>query len=176
MYQVEDGAARQPKGALFIIPPEQGRSYWMPDNGGLASIIVSPTDHPMLGYSMGTQQLAPGEGVPEHFHPRHEELFYVIEGVGCAVLDGKPHDVSAGHTLFFGRNIPHAITNTGSGPLTWVWVFNPPGLELVLAEIGTKRVHGEPRPQVVSRPATVSAIVRAVTTRGRPSSAVDASS
>jgi mannose-6-phosphate isomerase-like protein (cupin superfamily) len=170
MNQAEGRTAFQGKGELLIIPPEHGRSYWMPDNGGHANIIVSPTDYPMLGYSMGTQQLAPGEIVPEHFHERHEEMFYVIEGTGCAVLDGNPYDVGAGHTMFFGRNIPHSISNTGSVPLTWVWVFNPPGLELVLAEIGTERVPGEPRPQIVSRPETISAIVSAVTKRGRPSS------
>ena len=122
----------------------------------------------MLGYTIGTQQLAPGEVVLEHFHDRHEELFYVFEGSGSAVLDGKPYRVQAGYTLFFGRNVSHSITNTGTTPLSWVWVSNPPGLELVLAAIGTRRIHGEARPISVPRPDSIDPVARVVTRRGRP--------
>jgi quercetin dioxygenase-like cupin family protein len=156
------------KGPLFVIGPNQSRSHWLPDGGGYTDTIVSPVDHPMLGYTMGTQELAPGETVPEHFHDRHEELFYVFEGHGNAVLDGKPHEFGTGYTLFFGRNISHSITNTGKGVLKWVWVFNPPGLELVLAGIGTKRIHGEARPTNVVRPEWIDPALRVVTRRGRP--------
>src|SRR3954464_5971689 len=100
------------KGPLLVIPPEQAHSHWMPDNGGYTNIIVSPWDHPMVSYTMGTQRLMPGEVVPEHHHDRHEELFYVFSGSGEAVLDGNPYRFGAGHTLFFGRNISHSITNT----------------------------------------------------------------
>jgi mannose-6-phosphate isomerase-like protein (cupin superfamily) len=163
----------QSKGPLLVIPPEKSHSHWMPDAGGYTNIIVSPWDHPMLGYTMGTQRLEPGEVVPEHYHDRHEELFYIFEGSGVGTLDGKPFEFGPGYTLFFGRNISHTITNTGTGPLTWVWVFNPPGLEHVLSGVGTPRAHGAPRPAIVERPAQVDPVVRVVTKRGRPAFAAE---
>lgn len=156
------------KGPLLVIPPDVGHSHWMPDNGGYTTTIITPWDHPMLGYSMGIQRLEPGEAVPEHHHDRHEELFYVFEGEGSALLDGQSYRFGSGYTLFFGRNVSHSITNDGKGPLTWVWVFNPPGLEHVLAGVGTPRNPGEVRPAAVSRPSDVGPLVTYFTKRGRP--------
>ena len=61
------------KGPLLVIPPDVGHSHWMPDNGGYTTTIITPWDHPMLGYSMGIQRLEPGEAVPEHHHDQRGE-------------------------------------------------------------------------------------------------------
>lgn len=159
------------KGPIFVIPPEQGRSHWMPDDGGFTTTIVSPWDHPMLSYTMGIQCLQPGQVLPEHYHDRAEELFYIVEGSGSALLDGVSHRVGRGHTLFVGRNISHSIRNDGDGVLYWVWIFNPPGLEHVLAGVGTPRSPGEARPETVARPQEVGELVLHFTKRGRPSGA-----
>lgn len=157
------------KGPLFVRRRGEAASHWMPDDGGWTETIISPAEFPMLNYAMGIQQLAPGETVPEHYHDRHEELFYVYEGRGRATLDGQEFEVGAGDTLFFGRNISHTLTNTGDGPMSWVWIFNPPGLEFVLAGVGTPRSPGQQRPAHVPRPEVLDPLVRVVTKRGRPS-------
>lgn len=156
------------KGPIFVIPPEQGHSHWMPENGGHTTIIISPWDHPMLSYTMGVQCLQPGQVLPEHYHDRNEELFYFIDGRGTALLDGVPHHVGKGHTMFVGRNVAHTIRNEGDTPLFWAWLFNPPGLEHVLAGLGTPRQPGQPRPQEVMRPQDVGELVLHFTKRGRP--------
>ncbi len=161
------------KGPFFVIGPDQGRSHWMPDPGlGYTTTIVCPWDFPMLSYSMGIQTLLPGEILPEHYHDRHEELFYIFEGEGSATIDGKPFRVGKGMTLFFGRNISHTLTNDGARPMTWVWVFNPPGLEHVLSGIGAERTPGQERPARVPRNPEPSPVVSVVTKRGRPPAAI----
>ncbi len=158
------------KGPLLVLPPETGHSHWMPDQGGFTTTIVSPCDYPTLGYSMGIQRLEVGETVPEHYHDRHEELFYITQGSGRAILGGAEHRFAEGYTLLFGRNVSHQIFNDGDKPLVWVWIFNPPGLEHVLAGVGTPRAPGQKRPAEVPRPTEVSPLVQCITKRGRPSS------
>lgn len=157
------------KGPRFVIAAGDGRSNWMPDPAkGYANTIISPLDYPMLSYSMGTQCMEPGEVLPEHYHERHEELFYILRGRAKAFVDGVEYPISPGMTLFFGRNVAHGLVNDGEEQLAWVWIFNPPGLENVLAGVGMERVPDQPRPASVPRPADPGPLVRAVTKLGRP--------
>jgi quercetin dioxygenase-like cupin family protein len=139
----------------------------MPDpSDGFTVIALSPLTHSITGFSLGTQRLEPGERLPEHHHPRHDELFFIWSGEGTAHLDGAAHRLAPGTALFAGRNVAHTFLNEGDTPLVFIWVFFPDGLEYVLDALGTRREPGTPRPVPCPRPTTPHPISSQITVRG----------
>jgi hypothetical protein len=60
-----------------------------------------------------------------------------------------------GSCFFLGRNRPHSFHNTGDGPLTFMWLILPGGLETFFARIGRPRAEGETPPAPFPRPENV---------------------
>jgi mannose-6-phosphate isomerase-like protein (cupin superfamily) len=71
--------------------------------------------------------IKPGETVPSHVHTDEDQIYYVVSGTGFVELDGKRTDVGAGSGVMIPLGTQHLITNTGSGPLDYVFfvVFIP---------------------------------------------------
>jgi quercetin dioxygenase-like cupin family protein len=62
-----------------------------------------------------------GEGSlpPEHYHPRQDEHFEVLEGAVTAVLNGHRHRYSAGETFDVPARTPHQMAGDGPARLHW---------------------------------------------------------
>ena len=52
--------------------------------------------------------LAKGAGVPLHFHPEQEEMFYVLDGSYRFKVGDEMFDLQVGDSIFLPRKIPHA--------------------------------------------------------------------
>jgi len=74
---------------------------------------------------LGILELAPGVSVPEHRDPT-EETIHVLSGGGTITLDGTPHAVGPGDTIFMPANARVSYEN-GPAPLRAVQVFAGPG-------------------------------------------------
>ncbi|MGD9944410.1 MAG: cupin domain-containing protein [Burkholderiaceae bacterium] len=136
------------------------RSYWQPQPAnGFVTINLTPPDTGSASASMGTQSIAPGGFVREHSHVDQEEIIYVLEGTGTAVVDGVRHDMAPGTAFFLGRGVRHSFINEGVDSLLYTWTIIPGhGLHEFFASIGRPRIPGEPPPQPFARPADVAAI------------------
>jgi quercetin dioxygenase-like cupin family protein len=53
------------------------------------------------------------DGAREHYHKRSTELYYVLEGGGLVVLDGKEHRVRKGSLI----HIPPGVVHGASGKM-----------------------------------------------------------
>jgi len=67
----------------------------------------------------------PGQEPPQHYHPRQEEHFEVLEGELRARIGGTEHTVGAGETLAVPAGTPHSMWNPGPGPARAVWQTRP---------------------------------------------------
>ena len=75
------------------------------------------------------QKIGPGKGTGLHYHKDVDEIFYVIEGTGTAVLGEKSYDVEAGDFIFIPKNLDHKIRKYDStGILKVVFFMDKPGL------------------------------------------------
>lgn len=64
-----------------------------------------------------------------HFHKDADEIFYVIEGNGTAVLGKKSYHIEAGDFIFIPKNVDHKIRKYDStGILKVVFFMDKPGL------------------------------------------------
>ena len=147
-------------GAVRVVASDAGRSYWqpVPANGYAEVILDSASLDSVHRFSMGRQLVPPGCRVRLHAHDRAEEVFHVLAGTGVAEIDGQPHRLSPGVSLFFGHNRQHTIINDGNEDLEWLWFFMPGRLEEFFAAIGRQRKPGETAPEPFARPADVREI------------------
>ncbi len=75
------------------------------------------------------QKVKPGKGTGLHYHKDVDEIFYVMEGNGTAVLGTKPYNIETGDFIFIPRNLDHKIRKyDSSGILKVVFFMDKPGL------------------------------------------------
>ena len=144
------------KGPAIVIGPEEGASFWQPQpSSGYATVKLSPFNSPFNNFAAGVQVLEPGASVRDHAHQRNDELIFVYEGTGEAVIDGETHALAQGSMMVLGRFVQHTVTNTGTEPMKMMWIIFPPGLECWFETIGKPRRPGEPMPPPFARPEDV---------------------
>ena len=52
--------------------------------------------------------LAAGSRMPEHWHAQ-EQIVHILEGQMRLIVDGVPHELSAGDSFYLARNVPHGV-------------------------------------------------------------------
>lgn len=75
--------------------------------------------------SLAEARLAPGQATTPHYHPRTEEIYYLLEGTGRMQLGGEVRDVGPGDAIAIPAGLAHQITNTGSGLLRFLCTCAP---------------------------------------------------
>ena len=143
---------------LVIVPPEGGQSFWqpVPANGFVRCILAAKDFGGETPFAMGTQTVAAGCFVREHVHPDNEEIIFVLDGSGEALINGTEiHRMEKGACFFFGRGHKHRFQADEGGPLTFMWLMMPGGLETFFSRIGREKFPGDatqapfPRPEDV---------------------------
>jgi mannose-6-phosphate isomerase-like protein (cupin superfamily) len=92
---------------------------------GIPTFIIK-VDRKSAGSSsffMGMEDIPPGKKIRLHHHPHAEEILFVHRGSGMARLGAREVAVSAGATVFIPRNVSVGLHNTGTEPLSLVFVF-----------------------------------------------------
>jgi quercetin dioxygenase-like cupin family protein len=121
-------------------------------------VVRGPATGAAMPFAMGNQTVDPGCHIREHVHPDHDEVIYVLDGAGEALIEGARHPMVKDGCFFLGRGRPHAFFNTGNAPLRLLWLIQPGGLEVFFGRIGRARAPGEPQPEPFPRPVDVLAI------------------
>ena len=67
--------------------------------------------------SLAEATLAVGTSTQEHYHPKSEEIYYILSGSGRMKLDGELRDVGPLDAIAIPPGARHKIWNTGSVPL-----------------------------------------------------------
>lgn len=161
----------QARGRGYVRQPGEGQSFWQPvPANGYAEVLVNEATTGERRFAMGIQVVAPGGHVRLHCHGANEEIIFFFEGSGRAVVDGVEHAAVPGTTCYLGPDVMHSFINDGDGPLKFVWVMSPPGLEAFFEQIGRPRSPGEPAPAPFPRPADAERIERdtVFTHHGKP--------
>jgi mannose-6-phosphate isomerase-like protein (cupin superfamily) len=68
----------------------------------------------------------PGSAVPDHFHPRLEERWEVVEGTVTFRVDGDERPAGPGDRLVAPAGVRHSFENTGSQPAYLLVEVEPP--------------------------------------------------
>lgn len=66
------------------------------------------------------------QDVALHFHARHDETVYVLEGKGRMRLGTKEFDFSPGYLIAIPKGTHHAVQLLSDEPLVAISIFSPP--------------------------------------------------
>ena len=105
--------------------PLRGRVQWRT----LLSSDRTPTD----AMTLGIVEIGPGR--PDLTYPhRHAvaEVYYVLSGSGVVMIDGTPHPVRSGTTVFIPGDAEHGVRNTGAEVLRILYVFAVDSFDQIL--------------------------------------------
>lgn len=94
-------------------------------------LIFSGRRTPTEAMTGGLAEFPPGAVLPLHHHAP-AEVYHVLEGDGLAEVEGEPHRLRAGVSLFIPADARHRTTNTGAGPLRFLIVFPTDSFEEVV--------------------------------------------
>ena len=94
-------------------------------------LIFSGRRTPTEALSFGLAEFPPGAVLPLHHHAP-AEIYHVLAGEGLTVIEGESHRLRAGVSLFIPANARHRTTNTGAGPLCYLFVFPTDSFEEII--------------------------------------------
>jgi quercetin dioxygenase-like cupin family protein len=116
----------------YVLRANEGETLVRP--GGNIVIKADPTKG-STGMAMGTQHLKGGAGIPVHRHEQ-DEILFVQEGGGTAIMGESRQPVEKGATIFIPKGVWHGVEKTASDTHL-LWIVTPPGLEGFFREVSS---------------------------------------
>jgi mannose-6-phosphate isomerase-like protein (cupin superfamily) len=101
-----------------VIQPNR-HAKWQPDKMGKTTLFESER------LLVGLNAFEPGQAHELHSHEGMDKLYYVLEGDGVFLLDGRQLIMRAGELMVAPEGVPHGIRNTGTGRLLVLAVLAP---------------------------------------------------
>lgn len=76
--------------------------------------------------SLAEARLPPGARTQPHFHPRTEEIYYILRGQGRMKLEEVEREVGPGDAIAIPPGARHTILALGTEPLVFLCCCAPP--------------------------------------------------
>ena len=76
--------------------------------------------------TVGLTEVHPETEMQPHTHEDKEEIIFVIDGYGEAVVGESVEKLEANTAVVFPIGLEHVVKNRGKNPLRFVFMFNPP--------------------------------------------------
>jgi mannose-6-phosphate isomerase-like protein (cupin superfamily) len=96
-------------------------------NPGVTSLqLLSPHNSKSARVTLTKVVVAPGAIQPRHSHASSEQIWYVLSGIGQALLANERRPISAGDVVRFADGDVHGIENDGTVPFECLSVTSPP--------------------------------------------------
>jgi len=92
---------------------------WRADKMGKSTVYESPR------LLVGLNAFEVGQAHALHSHAGTDKLYYVLQGDGVFLLDGRELPMHAGDLLVAPEGVAHGVRNTGSGRLLVLAVLAP---------------------------------------------------
>lgn len=81
--------------------------------------------------------LAAGSQMPAHSHPQ-EQIVHILEGKMRLIVEGVPHELSAGDSFYLASNVSHGVETLAATRV--LDTFSPPRTDYL--EMDQKVLHG----------------------------------
>ena len=75
--------------------------------------------------SLAEARLLPGASTAAHYHPKTEEIYYILAGQGRMRIETETAAVGPGDAIAIPPGLTHEITNTGQEPLVFLCCCAP---------------------------------------------------
>lgn len=75
--------------------------------------------------SLAEARVPVGGSTTPHYHPKTEEIYYILEGVGSMRIGDETHEVKPGDAIAIPPGAEHEISNSGSVVLRFLCCCAP---------------------------------------------------
>jgi len=121
-----------------IIQANEGELRYIGNTRKAKVIIkISKSIESAAEMSLLSEELLPGDSIPEHKHLNEDEFLFVQKGDVQITLDGQISDGQPGDLIFVPKGIWHGFKNIGSEDLILLFGYSPAGFEDYFRAIGT---------------------------------------
>lgn len=86
--------------------------------------LYIPNDDNVGEMSAGIEYLKVNSRVPAHIHTSMEEIIFIVDGKGLALVNGGETPVSAGDMILVSPDSAHGLTNIGTTELKFFVVYS----------------------------------------------------
>ena len=94
----------------MIVQQLEKQSPFTTKDGSTIRSILDRTNAPVQNQSLAEARLPAGRSTDRHYHKLSEEFYFVIEGNGEMVVDGKTRRVGPGDAILIPAGAWHQIT------------------------------------------------------------------
>jgi len=94
-----------------------GTTPFITKDGSEIRELLAYRNSAIRNQSLAEATIAVGAATQEHYHPRSEEIYYILSGVGRMKLDSELRDVGPLDAIAIPPGARHQIRNTGNIPL-----------------------------------------------------------
>lgn len=63
---------------------------------------------------------------PYHYHEKTENVYWILEGKGCLIMEGKEHILTKDDVVFIPPKTRHSLSNVGNTELRLLEVYAAP--------------------------------------------------
>lgn len=82
-----------------------------PDGSSIREFL-NPRNSTLQNQSLAQATLSPGQSTTEHFHPRAEETYFILDGRGRMTIESERFDVALGDAIAIPSGKKHTICNS----------------------------------------------------------------
>jgi len=94
-------------------------------NGSEIRELLAHRNSSIRNQSLAEATLRAGQSTRAHYHPKAEEIYYILKGKGRMRMDGEDRLVGPGDAIAIPTGMPHQIFNDGSGDLVFLCCCAP---------------------------------------------------
>jgi mannose-6-phosphate isomerase-like protein (cupin superfamily) len=94
-------------------------------DGSLIRELMHPNFSDARNQSLAEATLSPGSATTEHYHPRAEEIYYILRGAARLRIEGASRDLRPGDAVLIAAGQRHKIWNTGTEELIFLCCCSP---------------------------------------------------
>jgi len=87
--------------------------------------ILAPVNSSIKNQSLAEARVAPGRSTDEHFHPKAEEIYYILEGTGRMKIEDEVREVGPGDGIVILPGKKHKIWNLAPSDLVFLCCCSP---------------------------------------------------
>ncbi len=109
---------------MEVVNRDQSAPFITKDRSQIRSIL-DRTNSTATNQSLAEATVSPDGETEEHYHPRSEEIYYILRGQGLMFLEGERREVGPGDGILIPPGTRHSIQNIGQEPLVFLCCCAP---------------------------------------------------
>jgi|LakMenE18May11ns_1017448.scaffolds.fasta_scaffold9920607_2 mannose-6-phosphate isomerase-like protein (cupin superfamily) len=113
------------KGKKMEVIQRDDCTAFVTKDGSVIRELLAHRNSSIRNQSLAEAIVGPGIRTQAHFHPKTEEIYYVLSGVGLMHLGNESREVGPGDAIAIPPGTVHWIQNPGALPLVFLCACSP---------------------------------------------------